>query len=116
MRVSRQNLLEFLQFGLPYVFPQKPGAMVNGLATAPSQPVMRPHFKSGQLYVWPELHSRERGLSIEPFYPRQAEAAKADEKLYSLLALVDVLRVGRRREISASIEKLSKMILNELPR
>jgi len=112
-RVSRQNLMEFLQYGLSYVFPQEPGAMVNGMATAHSHPKMRSQFASDHLYVWPDSFGKERGLAIEPFYRRQAEAAKMDEKLYSLLALVDVLRVGRRREITSAIEKLSKIILHE---
>lgn len=33
-KVSRQSLMEFLQYGLHYVFPQHPGAMVNSMPTA----------------------------------------------------------------------------------
>jgi hypothetical protein len=112
-RVSRQSLMEFLQYGLQYVFPQHPGAMVNGMPTAHAHPFMRQHFKSDLIYVWPDLHGKARGLAIEPFYPKQPEVAKKDEELYKLLALIDVIRVGRRREINIATEELSKIILNE---
>jgi predicted transcriptional regulator len=36
--VMRRSLLEFLQFGLRYVFPQQPGALVVGMPTAHSAP------------------------------------------------------------------------------
>ena len=111
--VSRQSLMEFLQFGLQYVFPQHPGAMVNGMPTAHAHPYMRKHFKSDLIYVWPDLHGKERGLAIEPFYPKQPAAAKKDEELYKLLALIDVIRVGRTREIKVAVQELSKIILNE---
>ncbi|MEO8762769.1 MAG: hypothetical protein ABI416_00685 [Ginsengibacter sp.] len=105
--------MEFLQFGLQYVFPQHPGAMVNGMPTAHAHPFMRQHFISDMKYVWPDLHGKERGLSIEPFYPKQPAAAKKDEELYKLLALIDVIRVGRTREIKVAVEELSKIMLNE---
>lgn len=112
-RVNRQSLMEFLQYGLHYVFPQQPGAMVNGIVTAHSHPYMKKYFDSETIYVWPDLHGKERGLSVEPFYPKQVEAVKHDEELYKLLALVDVIRVGRRREINLAVDELSKIILHE---
>ena len=111
-KVSRQRLMEFLQYGLHYVFPQHPGAMANGMPTAHAHTYMRQYFSSDVVYVWPDLHGKVRGLTIEPFYPKQTEAAKEDEELYKLLALVDVLRVGRTREIKVAAEKLSKIILS----
>jgi hypothetical protein len=87
--------------------------MVNGMPTAHAHPYMRQHFKSDLIYVWPDLHGKERGLSIEPFYPKQPAAAKKDEALYKLLALIDVIQVGRTREIKVAVEELSKIILNK---
>ena len=111
-KVSRQSLMEFLQYGLHYVFPQHPGAMVNGMPTAHAHPYMHQFFSSDLVYVWPDLQGKVRGLTIEPFYPKQTDAAKEDQELYKLLALVDVLRVGRTREINVAIEKLSQVILS----
>ena len=33
-KVSKQNLLEFLEHGVRYVFPQEPGALTRGIPTA----------------------------------------------------------------------------------
>lgn len=112
-KVNRQSLLEFLQHGIHYVFPQQPGSMTNGIATAHSHPYMRKYFDSDLMYVWSDVHGKDRGLSIEPLYPKQIFAVKKDEELYKLLALVDVLRVGRRREISFAVKELSNILLHE---
>lgn len=109
--VRRQSLMEFLQYGLPYVFPQHPGAVVNGIPTAHSLPFMRNLFKSNEVYVWPDALGKERGHTIEPFYEKQKDAVKIDETLYLLLALVDVIRVGRTREVNAAVDKLKEIIL-----
>ncbi len=112
-KVSRQSLLEFLQHGLQYVFPQQPGGMANGIPTAHGHTYMKQFFESDVTYVWPDIHGKSRGLVIEPLYPKQTEAVKEDETLYKLLALVDVIRVGRRREINIAVNELSKIILHE---
>jgi len=63
------------------------------------------------MYVWPDLHNKERGLAIEPLYSNQVKACKKDDKLYKLLALIDVIRVGRVREISVAVKELTKIII-----
>ncbi len=115
-KVNRQSLFEFLQHGLQYVFPVHPGGMVNGIATAHSHPYLRKKFDSDLLYVWPDIHGKERGLSIEPLYQKQILAVKEDDGLYKLLALTDVIRVGRRREINVAVNELSKILLHESPK
>jgi hypothetical protein len=112
-KVSRQSLMEFLQYGLHYVFPQHPGSMVNGIPTAHAHPSMNKQIISDQLYVWPDREGKSRGLAIEPFYPKQTMAVKQDKELYELLSLVDVLRVGRTREIKLAVDKLSKILYHE---
>ncbi|MBL4651383.1 MAG: hypothetical protein JKY53_00760 [Flavobacteriales bacterium] len=112
-KVNRQNLLEFLEHGVSYVFPQQPGSLVRGALTAHSHPFMKVNFISEMNYVWPDNEGKEMGLMIEPFYPKQVDAIKDDEMFYKLLALVDVIRVGKVREIKFAIGELKKMILNE---
>jgi hypothetical protein len=110
-KVYRQSLMEFLEHGLHYVFPAAPGTMVNGIFTAHSHPFMQALFSSDLNYVWPDPRGVERGLSILPLYDKQVNAARKDSKLYLMLALLDVIRVGRVREIKVAIEELKKMIL-----
>lgn len=112
-KVHRSGLLEFLQYGIHYVFPQQPGAIVNGMPTAHSHPFMKEFIVSKEYYVWPDIHGKVRGAAIEPLYPNQTEAAKKDPLLYELLALVDVLRVGRAREIKVAVAQLSKIFQHE---
>lgn len=110
-KVYRQSLMEFIEHGLHYVFPARPGTMVNGEYTAHSHPAMQARFKSELNYVWPDPRGAVRGLSIQPLYPKQIDAARMDSKLYLMLALLDVIRVGRVREIKVAVEELKKLIL-----
>jgi len=111
-KVYRQSLIEFLEHGLHYVFPALPGSMVNGIYTAHSHPIMQKEFASDSLpYVWPEPRGAVRGLAIEPLYKEQVEAVRKDPILYEMLALLDVIRVGRVREVKFAIEELKRLIL-----
>lgn len=110
-KVYRQSLMEFVEHGLHYVFPALPGTMVNGIYTAHSHPFMQKKFKSELNYVWPDPRGKFRGLSIEPLYKQQVKAAIQDETLYLMLALLDVIRVGRVREMSFAVYELRKQIL-----
>lgn len=112
-RVNRQNLFEFLEHGLQYVFPQQPGSLTRGIPTAHSHADMKNKFISEINYVWPDNNAKEIGLAIEPFYPKQVKAVGEDLAYYKMLSLVDVLRVGKTREIKYAVGELKKMILNE---
>jgi hypothetical protein len=109
--VMRKVLTEFLVHGLPYVFPQKPGAIAAGLPTAHSAAPLNKHFKSTELYVWADPKGEVRGQIIEPFHAGQVSAAKQDKKLYELLALCDAMRVGKAREKKLAEEELRKRML-----
>lgn len=106
--VMKMALIEFLQFGLRYVFPVKPGAVVRGVPTSHSANPLKEEIQSTEAYVWPYGKGTVRGHSILPLYPSVPEAALKDEKLYELLALVDALRVGRAREKELAIAALKK--------
>ena len=112
-RVNKLAFMEFLEYGMHYVFPQAPGALVNGVPTAHSHPFMKKHFVSNDAYVWPDFKGEERGQAIEPLYNNQVKAIREDEKLYLLLAMVDVIRVGKIREVKLAVEELRKMILHD---
>lgn len=105
--------MEFLEHGIKYVFPAELGTMVKGTPTAHSHPFMKEHIMSSTDYVWPNLRGEVIGLAIDPFYKNQVEAAKKDERLYKMLAMVDAVRVGKVREIRYAIEELKKNIQHE---
>jgi hypothetical protein len=112
-QVNRQSLLEFLEYGVRYVFPQQPGAMVRGIPAAHSHPSMKSIFISEMDYVWPYNKGETTGLMIEPFYPKQVEAVTEDEAYYKLLCLVDMIRAGKVREVDYAVVELRKSILHE---
>jgi hypothetical protein len=106
--VMKLALLEFIQYGLRYVFPQQPGPILRGVPTAHSASPLKEQIQSSEAYVWPYGKGKVRGQSIVPLYPSVPEAALKDEKLHELLALVDALRVGRAREKELAMVELRR--------
>lgn len=106
-KVNRRNLIEFVQHGLKYVFPAKPGAPQRGVATGFAAPMLEGKLISSgaDIYVWPHPEGSLRGLSIAPLFKSVPDAALKDARLYELLALIDAIRTGNQRE--ASIAKRS---------
>ena len=100
------SLLEFLQFGVRYVYPQKPGPLSRGIKTAHSAAPLCDIIASGEALVWPYGAGDTRGQTIEPLHPRIPEACLRDNKFYELMALVDAIRVGRARERNMAVELL----------
>lgn len=108
--VMKMALMEFLQYGLRYVFPQKPGAVVRGVPTSHSAKPLSDDIQSSEAYVWPYGKGTVRGHGIVPLYPSVPEAALKDKKLHELLALVDALRVGRARERELALTALKNRL------
>ncbi|MBL8027644.1 MAG: hypothetical protein JNL74_14580 [Fibrobacteres bacterium] len=102
---------EFLLHGVKYVFPAKPGAIVRGMPTAHSAPAFKSIFKAStqDFYVWPHNNFDNKGVSVEPLYSSAPEASLNDPKLYSLLACIDILRIGKAREKVIAINLLKKI-------
>ena len=104
------NLLDFLIYGLRYVYPEQPGALVRGVATAHSAPPLSKVIISQEPYVWPYGHGKIRGQAITPLHPKVPEAALKDENFYILMALLDTLRVGKAREKELAIKELRQRL------
>jgi hypothetical protein len=110
--VYRQSLLEFIEHGLHYVFPQAPGTLVTGIPTAHSHSFFQQKFKSDMPFVWPDDNGSVRGLAITPLYKGATIAVLKDEQLYKFLASIDIIRIGRVREIKLALTELKKEILS----
>jgi hypothetical protein len=110
--VHRKSLLEFLIYGVRYVYPQQPGSLVRGTPTAHSAPPLSAQIQAnGSVFVWPDESGSVRGETIDPLYPNLPLAAKTDPLFYELAALVDAIRVGKAREHGQAIRELQKRIL-----
>jgi hypothetical protein len=110
-KVARQKLHEFIKYGLHVVFPILPGPIATGMLTAHSHPFYQNKFSAEDIYVWPDLNGSHRGQSIQPLYKGATIAAQKDENLYKLLASIDILRVGRPREINAALGVIENYLL-----
>lgn len=109
-KVMKLAFLDFLQFGVKYVFSQKPGPIVRGVPTSHSATPLKEHIQSSENYVWPYVKGKVRGQSIVPLYSSVPEAALKDNLLHELLALVDAIRVGKARECEFAIKELKQRI------
>ncbi|MVT09697.1 hypothetical protein [Chitinophaga tropicalis] len=108
-KVMRKAFLEFIQYGLPRVFPAIRGAIAIGIPTAFSSPLMSSYLMTNQhdeMVVWQYPEGNVRGETISPLYPNAVQAALKDPILYELLSLVDVMRLGKVREKEIALKLL----------
>ena len=108
--VARQSFMDLLHYGVPFMFPQQPGAVVRGIPTAHSAEPLVQLISSSENYVWPYAKGHMRGHSILPLYPSLIQAVDVDPQLYEYLALIDAIRVGRAREKNLALELLRTKI------
>lgn len=99
-RPNRSAAEEFFVHGVKYMFPATRGGVTRGMLTSYAAPPLNRHISSGPDLqpVWPFAMGQHRGVSLEPLYKNVPLAARADPRLYELLALLDALREGRARE------------------
>ena len=111
---NRRDLYNFIIHGLKFVFPAKPGAMIRGVPTAFSAPMLEPYLVAGgsYIYVWPYAYGKEMGQAVDPLFKSVPDAVQEDEKLYEYLALIDAIRLGRQREAKLASDRLSEKLLS----
>ncbi len=109
--VIRTALLDFLVYGVRYVYPVQPGALVRGMPTAWSAEPLRGSIAASEDLVWPMPQGSSRGQAVNPLHPSVPKACMRDGALYALLTLVDALRLGRAREVARAIEELKVRML-----
>lgn len=112
IRPHIRNLEEFLQYGIQYVFIPERGQLIRGIPTAYAHSPLNEIIVQGSEPppVWPDSEGTVRGESFSPLYQSVPIAVKNDPELYELLALVDAIRGGRRREQSLAIKELKKRL------
>jgi len=110
--INLNSLSEFLIYGLKYVFPAEPGAMVKGIATAHSAPPINEHVVSGRdAYVWPYAKGNIKGQAIEPLYKTLPSRIQHENVLfYEMLVIIDTIRIGKIRETKFAVQELKKRL------
>lgn len=106
-KLMKGALIEFLEHGLKYVFPVKPGGMERGIPTAHSAFPLNEKINSSDVYVWPSPEGKQRGFAIEPLYLPTIKSVLIDQEMHEILALVDAIRLkgSRDNQIAISIIK-----------
>lgn len=105
---------EFLLHGVKYVFPhpivEDNATEVKGFITGISNPVFEGKINYAKKFVWPSAKGNEKGLPIKPLYHSIPDYCFTNIELMDLLAIIDVLRIGRIREV----EYAEKLLLEKL--
>jgi len=111
-KANTQALLEFIAYGIRYVFPVKAGVVTRGIPTSFAAPVFKEQLISlAELPpVWSHVNGNVKGVAIEPLHKNIGQAVNNDIVLYALLALTDAIRLGKPRERNLAIDKLSLLV------
>lgn len=109
-KVNKKALLDFVEYGLKYVFSAKLSQLARGIPTAFSAPPLKEELLSaGEFgYVWPDAEGEEMGQSVTPLFHSVPEAVRKDPLLYEYLALADAVRLGNPRESKLAIKLLKE--------
>lgn len=104
-------LREFLEQGLRWLCPARPGGPSWGIPTAHAGPVLRDIIVSQEAFVWPsDTPDAVPGRAVEPIHPLTLTAASAIPGVYPLLSLADAFRVGRAREQALAHSALEALL------
>lgn len=103
------GMLEFLSYGVKYYSAIERTGFGRGIPTGWSCPeingIMIPPTTP---YVWSHPNGRVTGEDIAPLHASAIKASEGDPYCYSWLALVDAIRLGKPREVSAAKDELKK--------
>lgn len=111
-RANVRALFEFIVYGIKYVFPARPNEITRGIATAFAAPVLKDKLMSTGEFIpiWPDAKGNTKGQAVEPLYKSVVHAVRRDPEMYSLLALVDAIRIGHPREKSLAADLVKQRL------
>lgn len=111
-RVNGRALEDALVHGARYFIGATVGRDVRGIPTAWAAPPLSDVIVASDPLppVWPDPDGNVRGLSVEPLHSCVPSAVRRDPKLYELLALLDVLRIGGAREVGLATKTLREKL------
>ena len=107
----RKPFEEYLFHGVRYAFPALLGAPSRGVPTAYAAPPLNKLIEySDAPPVWLSGKGDVKGVRIEPLHKSAQYMRDKDPALYEILALVDALRMGRRREYDLAVDELKRRL------
>jgi hypothetical protein len=110
--VQRQGLSDLLIYGVRYVFAPRILGFGRGVATGWNCPSLHSAINPPEIpFVWPAPAGESQGQLLEPLYAGVSAAVERDKDLYTLLSLVEVLRIGKPRELKYAREMVHEKIM-----
>lgn len=111
-------LAEFVLSGARYVFPAHRGALTEGVPTAYSAEPLASRVDAVDAVVWPapKESAAIRGFGVTPLYAKAPALRRTSPETYTLLTLVDALRIGDARLRNLAREELERAIAAGRPR
>jgi hypothetical protein len=106
----RSALYELIVHAVRYVYPAELGPPTRGMATAHAGPTLASQVRSETPYVWAFDLGSDFGPSVAPLHPCVPAAAARCAPFYELMALIDVMRVGRVREREIALVRLDELL------
>ena len=111
--IARDKFLDFLVHAVPTVFFPRKTELVRGLPTGASAPFFREKLEpspDARVLVWPYARGKVVGEGLVPIYPSVPAACSEDGRLYNLVAAVEILRVGRKKEREVAISYVEEVL------
>jgi DNA-binding transcriptional ArsR family regulator len=111
-----ENLIEFVAYGIRYAFAVSPGALMMGVPTGTSSPVLKEHMLTSDEFklVWPHPLGKIYGQAIEPLHEKVPEVCDHSPEIYKLLCLVDAIRLGKSRSLQIGRDLFAKEVRSYL--
>lgn len=113
-RANKDGMCEFFIHGVKYYSHPEVVGVGRGMATGWSA---APLLGNSEMippetpFVWPNSSGRERGEQITPIHPSAVNLSAVNKDAYTILALLDVLRVGKYREQSLAKHMLQGLLI-----
>lgn len=111
-KINKRAFLDFVIYGLKYVFPVHPGAIGRGIPTAHSAQPLKEKIVSDENYIWEHPDGTIRGQIIKPLFSSVPFVVENSQNLYELMSLLDAIRTGSPRIVSLAKDMLEKRINN----
>jgi hypothetical protein len=109
----RKPFEEYLIHGVPYAFPVAIGAVVRGVPTAYAAPPLSDMISySGLPPVWMWGEGTVEGMYVDPLHKSARYMIQREPVFYEVLALVDAIRMGRRREREFAEKELGRRLFH----
>lgn len=110
----RSAFRDLIVYAVRHVYPASMGAPARGVPTAHSAPALAERFRSDLVLVWPHDGAAAYGTSLEPMHDCVPAVALRVPAFHNMMALIDVMRVGRARERDAALGLLDKVLLGTM--